>query len=200
MRRFGFFLALAGAILAQGAFATEEGGVLLNAVAFKPLPPGMRIAVRPLDNSDDNLIIKKDFERQLQAKGYQVSSDAVLVLSFETREEVGAWSDSGRRTLLELEGRNATGDNETAKARVNLFDSNAGGVFNEGRGGISTVTPSLVRLEVTIDSRADGKRFWQGWSIADQGQGDSLATTRAMVPTMVVNLGQTVRSQRFALP
>lgn len=197
MRRLGFCLALAGVLFSHGALAE---GILLNAVAFRPLPAGTRIAVRPLDNSDANLIIQKDFERQLREKGYLVDRDAVLVLSFETRDEAGSWSDSGRRTLLELEGRNATGGNETAKARVNLFDSVSGGVFNEGQGGVSTVTPGRLRLEVTIDSRADGKRLWQAWSIANQGFGDGLATTRAMVPTMVVNLGQTVRSQRFALP
>lgn len=200
MKRIGFLIVAASLMVTFGALAQSSGEGLLNAVSYRPLPTGGPIAVRALDNSDTNILIQREFERQLQAKGYVISADALLILTFETRDEAGAWSAGSRRTLLELEGHNATGDNETAKARVNLFDSVRGGVFNEGQGGPSVVTPGRYRLDVTIDNRSDGKRLWQGWSTAAQGYADGLTTTRAMVPSMVVNLGQTVKSQRFILP
>ena len=53
---------------------------------------------------------------------------------------MGAWSDAGKRTLLELTARGGDEGGEDAKARFNVFDSKRGGILNKGRGG-TTVTP-----------------------------------------------------------
>ncbi|MCH8215003.1 MAG: hypothetical protein IIC54_13150, partial [Proteobacteria bacterium] len=86
MRLSGFVLACLGMVVvvlgtaedahAQGAGgpgAGREGDGVLNAVAYRSLPPGSSIAVRPLDNSDENQILQQVFERELRAGGYTVS-------------------------------------------------------------------------------------------------------------------------------
>ena len=177
----------------QAADPLGDSGVF-NAVAYKPLPHDRPIAVRPLDNSDANLAVQRAFEQQLRAIGYDVRPDALLVLSFETRDEIGAWSDDGRRTVLELQGRSG-GNDDSASARFNLFDSARGGIMNEGRNsGTSIVTPSQYRLDVSIDDKQSGERIWQAWAIAEQ-RANSNALTKAMVPGVVRNLGATVKNQ-----
>ncbi|MDP6787734.1 MAG: hypothetical protein QF830_01680 [Rhodospirillales bacterium] len=202
MKRFGL-LVVTLALLAAGrasAQSVDEG--LLNAVAYKPLPAGMAIAVRPMDDSDENLVLRERIEGELKAQGFSVSGDGALILTFETRDSVGAWSDAGRRSVLEFQYKSEKGiggDNE--RLRLNLFDSAKGGVFNEGRAhGTSIVTPSQYRIDATIDDRRNGERLWQAWATASLQQSDGPTLTQAMVPAMVESLGKTVRRQTFQLP
>ncbi len=176
------------------------GDGVLNAVAYKALPRDWPIMVRPLDNSDANLAIQKEFEQQLRALGYTVRPDAPLILSFDTRDEIGAWSDEGRRTVLELEGRGGLIGGDSARARFNLFDSDHGGIMNEGRGsGTNIVTPSRYRLDVSIDDRQSGERLWQAWATAELQQSSGAALTRAMVPGTLQSLGRTVKNLAIGL-
>ena len=202
MMRFGILvvtlaLFVAGRASAQGL---DEG--LLNAVAYKPLPAGLAITVRPMDDSDENLVLRERFEGELKAQGYSVSGDGTLILTFETRDTMGAWSDAGRRSVLEFEYKNAEGiggDNE--RLRLNLFDSAQGGVFNEGGAhGTLVVTPSQYRIDATVDDRRNGERLWQAWVTASLQQADGATLTQSMVPAMVGSLGKTVRRQTFQLP
>ena len=81
------------------------------------------------------------------------------------------------------------------------LDSAQGGVFNEGRAhGTSIVTPSLYRIDATVDDRRNGERLWQAWATASLQQSDGATLTRSMVPVMVGSLGKTVRRQTFQLP
>ena len=207
MRLSGFVLACLGMVVvvlgtvedahAQGAGGAGDG--VLNAVAYRSLPPGAAIAVRPLDNSDENQILQQVFERELRARGYTVSKDANLVLTFETRGRVGAWSDGGRRQLLQLQQSQGVGGLDSPKVRLNLYDSRRGAVFNEGRTGTQITTPSTYRLDATIDDRTDGKRLWQAWTTAAVGGSDGFTLTKAMVPVMVAGIGLTVKRQTFTL-
>ncbi len=202
MKRFGILFMTLALLVAGRASAQSVDEGLLNAVAYKPQPAGVTIAVRPMDDSDENLVLQKRIEGELTAQGYSVSGDGALILTFETRDTVGAWSDSGRRSVLEFQYKNEEGiggDNE--RLRLNLFDSAQGGVFNEGRAhGTSIVTPSLYRIDATVDDRRNGERLWQAWATASLQQSDGATLTRSMVPVMVGSLGKTVRRQTFQLP
>lgn len=201
MRRYAILLACLAVVAVQPAGAQESGQGLLNAVAYKPLASGQPIAVRPLDNSDDNLILQEVFEGELKAAGYAVAEDAALVLTFETRNVIGAWVSGERRSMVELDSHGGQEGGENAQVRFNLFNSSRGGVFNQGQQATtSIITPSQYRLDVSIDDRTSGKRLWQGWTIAGLGQSDGLTLTRGMVPVMVKNLGRTVRRQPFDIP
>lgn len=185
----------AGSATAQGM---DEG--IINAVVYRQLPQGVPLAVKPLDNSQDNMALKSEFEKALRAVGYTVADDASLVLSFDTRDESGAYSSSGERTLLEFSANGGSGSDEEARFRVNIFDSQRGGVFNSGQGDTNIVTRSRYRIDATLDDSANGQRLWQSWAVGDLGGRTTQSATSAMVPTMVSRLGQTVKREVFSLP
>ncbi len=64
MVRFGFALAGCAVLVTVHAgltMAQESPTGVLNAVAFKPLPAGAPILVRPFNDTDENLAIKKEY-------------------------------------------------------------------------------------------------------------------------------------------
>jgi len=200
MKRFRMFIICVGLFLVSGAGAQTPQQGLLNAVAYDPLPTQVSINVRPLNDSDENLSLKQDFETALRERGHTVDVDAPLVLSFETREAAGAWADRGRRTVLELEasGEGVGGDQQ--RVHLNLFNSSSGGVFNRGNeGGTGIVTPSHFRIDLSIDDRSNGERLWQAWAVADIGRSDGRRVSQAMVPGMIARLGETVRQEQIDL-
>lgn len=204
MRRFSILSALAFAFglylqTLSAAFAQGSGAGLMNAISYKPLPQGMAFSVQPLDNSDQNMILKKEFEDVLRTKGFVVSADAPLVITFETRDQIGGYTTRNRRAILELDAHGGREGGEDARMRVNLYDSNTGGLFNQGKGETSIMTPSQYRLEVSIDNRSNGKRHWQAWAVTNLDQSDGAKLIRAMVPQMVGNMGKTVKSLTFEL-
>jgi hypothetical protein len=173
---------------------------LMNAVSFRPVPAGSAIFVRPLDNSDRNLILQKDFERTLKRKGYTVSKDADLIMTFETRDAAGSWVGGGPNRFVELSNNHDQSGTDAPRVRLNLFNSARGGLLNPDRKEATrTVTPSSFRIDVTIDNKTDGKRHWQGWSSADTGTGSSRQMTRAMIPVIVDGLGKTIKQEPFPL-
>jgi hypothetical protein len=201
MTRTGAWAAAAVVIaLAPGAASPqEEAEGYVNAVAYQALPAGVALRVRALDNSEHNLRIKDDFERRLAAKGFRVGEPAALILTIETRDEIGSWVDKGRRTILELDAHGGREGGERAQARVNLYDSVRGGVLNEGEGGTAVTSPSQFTIEVTVDEAASGRRVWQAWTVANLKFTDQAALARAMVPAMVQDFGQSVNRKPFKI-
>jgi len=181
------------------SYAQGYGEALLNAISYKPMPKGTPFSVQPLDNSDQNIALKNEFERILKAKGYTLSPDAPLVITFETRDELGAYKTRNKRAILELDAHGGREGGENARMRLNLYDSSTGGIFNQGKGETSVMTPSQYRLEVSIDNRTNGKRHWQAWSVTNLDKSDGATLIRAMVPEMVGNMGKTVTSLTFDL-
>lgn len=204
MKRLAFLFACLTALLAGPAAAQDQDEKqapnegTLNAVAYKPVPSGVAIMVRPMDNSDDNMVLVGVFEQELRARGFRPTKDAPLILTFETRDEVGAWNSGQRRHIVELTGTNSTGSQESTKARVNLFNSASGGLLNAGNEKeTEVITRSSYRMDVSIDERDGGKRLWQAWAVADLEQNDGLNLTRAMVGPVIQAIGQTVKRQAF---
>jgi hypothetical protein len=200
--------AVLGVVLAWGTAAAQEKPpaeasgtsavqAFVNSVSFQTLPERAIITVRPLDNSDAHLKLKTSIEEALRARGFGVTKDSPLVLNFDTRDEVGAWSDAGRRTILELMSDKSREDGDYAHAKLNVFDSASGGLLNEGRGGTSITTPSTYRIDFTVDDRTNGRRLWQGWAVANLAYGDRNDLDRAMIPVLVQNLGRTTTRQPF---
>lgn len=175
--------------LAGHAAAAEQGN--LNAVSFKAVPPGTAMAVRPWDDSDDNLALAEEFRTALRNRGYRVAEDAPIVLSFETRDILGAWEAGDRRSIIELEGHGGRTGGEDARAMLNLYESARGGVLNEGR-PTQDVVNSKYQIDVTIDSK-DAGRMWQAQATAELVRTDGLALTRKMVPGLVQAIGTTVK-------
>jgi hypothetical protein len=205
MVRFGFALAGCAVLTmvhASLAMAQESPTGVLNAVSFKPLPAGAPILVRPLDDTDENLVIKKDIEAALTARGYALSTDPQgIVLSFESRSEPGYWTSTRQRKFIELEGTAGTGTRASKNSRgmVNLYDSQQGAVLNKGNQSIVTPAATLYRLDVNIDDKTDGKSLWRGWAIANLAEADAVNLAKAMVPALVDNIGKGAKEQSFKL-
>ncbi|NQV99271.1 MAG: hypothetical protein HQ483_06210 [Rhodospirillales bacterium] len=186
---------LASLSTVSGAIA-EEG--VLNALSIREMPQTKLIHVQTLDDSDENILLVAEFVKQLEENGFTISKTAEMILNFESRDQIGDWDSGSSRHLLELEAKGGIGDADNRKARVNVFDSNRGGLLNKGSSGTGTSsTASKYRLEVTVEGRSDGKTYWRGWSVADLTSGEGLTLTKKMILPLVQSIGQTVRSQPF---
>jgi len=201
MRRVIFIVAWAAVLALRPFGAATAGDGTVNAVSYLPMGVGKIIAVRPLDNSDENLKLQQEFERALRASGYTVSGDAALVLTFETREDDAAWSASDSRPPL-LELKNSPDPDrrglDAPQVQLNLFDSNRGGVFNRGR-GVTQITARQFRLDAIVDDTRNGRRMWQGWATADVERADSFAATKSLISELVGSIGSSVHSKPVSL-
>lgn len=180
-------LALGPHIPAHSAAAAE---VTVNAVSYKDIPAGIAMEVLPWDNSDENLKLTEQFAAILVSRGVRISAGAPLIISFGTRDVLGYWSAGERRHLLELEGHGGRTGGENARVRLNLYSSQ-GGVLNKGKEPASVI-PSKYILEATLDQRK-GDRLWQGEVTAALNRTDGFSLLRAMLPTLLNHMGQTVR-------
>ena len=181
------------------SFAQGYGQGLLNAISYKPFPQDATFSVQLLDNSDQNIQLKKEFEQALNDKGFSVHADAPLIITFETRDELGSFTTRKRRAILELNGHGGRSGGEDARMRFNLYDSDSGGILNKGKGETSVMTLSQFRLEVSIDNRSNGKKHWQAWSVANIGQSNDATLIKEMIPKIVGNMGKTITSLAFKI-
>jgi hypothetical protein len=205
MVRFGFALAGCAVLVTVHAgltMAQESPTGVLNAVAFKPLPSGAPILVRPFNDTDENLAIKKEFEEALKARGYTIGTDPKgIVLSFESRSQPGYWTSTPQRKFVELQGSAGSGTRLEKGSRgvVNLYNSQQGAVFNEGKRNVVTPAATLFRLDVNIDDKTEGKSLWLAWALANLAEGDTATLARAMVPVIVDTIGEGAKEQPFKL-
>ena len=198
MRYFTVVLGVIGLFFSSAAWAQSKGEGVLNAVSYRPLQAGIKIAVEPYDNSAANIKLKGHFEEALRKAGYEISDSANIIMSFESRDEAGAWVQPGKRTYIELHNNPERRGVEPPKVLLNLYNSERGGVLNSGRGN-REVTPRKYRLDTTIDNKTNGRRMWHAWTITNVGASDSSALAASMIPMLVKNLGQTVRGQAFEI-
>ena len=193
--------------MASAAYAQSGGGQgILNAVQYRPIPTDAVVEVQALDNSEENMALVAELTRALRANGHAVADIGTLVMTIETRDEIGAWSTSGGGSNIEFQAQTGSGGTgDSLDLRLNLFDSNSGGLLSNSQSSpTSIVTPSRYVVDITVDSREDGKRLWQGWMSAALGQtgtpsGDQSLTTR-MIPALANAYGSTVSKQTIALP
>ncbi len=198
MGRSGFFLMSVSAMLMilAGSFtvrAQEPISGVLNAMSFHPIPEGLPILVRPLDDSPENLSIKTQLEQALAHAGFAVAKEgSFVVLSFETRREMGGGPTPRRQVTPRFDERH-----EESGFRDRRYNPQIGKGSTHGSTSISA---SRFRLDATLDDKQSGKRLWRGWTIARM-QGDETANlAKAMAPVLVGSLGETVREQTFEIP
>jgi hypothetical protein len=198
MSRLLSILAFCLLILSAPVPAAAAEGVL-NAVSYLALPQSLRVEVRTFDDSDDNLAIQQEFEKALRAKGVNISDDAPLVFNFEVSDQLGMLSRSGDRYVFSFETKGGRGGGENTEARVNVFNSQSGGLLNKGAGQGRVSKPSVYRMDVNIEDRASGKRLWEAWAEADLVAGNNRDLTRRMVPAIVERIGGTAKSEPFKI-
>ncbi len=197
--RLNFWISVVAIVMtASGVYAQALGEGILNSVSYRPLPTGEAIRVQALDNSDDNLALIEEVKKALTARGYGLAEDGRMILTVETRNEIGAWSTTDRRHVIEFQTQTNSHSDES-EVKLNLFDTNSGGLLNKGSSGTAIVTPSQYIVEISVEDATNGKRLWQAWAAAGLGQSDGLALMRGMIPALSDALGKTVSRETFQL-
>lgn len=177
-------------------FPTLADGVL-SSVSYLTLPEKLAVSIQPFDDSDDNLEIMQRIEEALRAEGYSVVADAPFVMNFEIRDRLGSLSTSDNRHLFRFESKGGRGGGENAKARVNVYDSQFGGLLNKGPAAPRVSNRTIYRLEVNIEKKTNNERLWDAWAEAELTSGDGNRLIERMVPVVVKNIGQTIKRKDF---
>lgn len=193
-KRTGLWLFLVFAIFASTCVRAEG---VVNAVSYNPLPGNSTVEVRPFDDSDENLAVKAHIERELAARGITTNAKAPLVMNFEVRNRIGYLNSGDNRHVLQFQTTGGRGGGEQTDARVNVFNSQEGGLLNKGP-GTRVSNRTVYRLELNVEQRDNNERLWDGWAEAELTGGDSAELLRRMVPAVIKALGQTVKSQAFS--
>lgn len=214
--------AVAVATLSFFSGASYAASGELNAAAYDPIPPGAQVSVRLIDDTVDNLELKKRFEDELIARGYRLSeTDAQFILSFSTHGSYRSGRPGDDRTTsYYMDGRDSYrpdpertnnrinyfdlgahgGDSQEsqAEAKVKLFSSEGGSLINRGqrREQFGTTRHSL---EATVKDTKNGRRVWQGNAYAMVSGSDPITVAESLIPVMMGRFGQTVRQEKFDL-
>ena len=199
MRKSIFLSIFLAAFIVSISASRADGDGILSAVTYAPLPQGFSVEVRPFDDSDSNLEIKREIELALKTKSIQTSDDAPYVMNFEVRDRLGFLSSAGKRYILSFETKGGRTGGENTQARVNVFDSRQGGLLNKGDGDSRVSKRTVYRLEINIEYRDSGKRLWDAWAEAQLSGGDSNDLTRRMIAPVVKHIGETVKNTTFPL-
>ena len=200
---FGAFSLLSGiglVLALAGPAQAEEGRI--NAAAYAPVPTGSAVTVLPMDDTDANLQLKDVFERALEARGYRITPDASLVITFWTS---GSY-DLARRTsrgpgLLQFGVTNRRRPTTDVEAQVKLFSSKGGGLLQNParRPSQKPLGATRHRLDAVLNDQQQRRRIWQGQSYAEVSGGDPLSITESMVTPLIESFGKTVRHQTFTV-
>lgn len=204
VRIFALLALLAALVLADhAARAQQPREGMLFAASYIPIPPGSPVTIHLLDDNDGARDLAESFRRELTQRGYKVVDRAPFTMTFWLTGTFDTGEQQARRHLLELggEGGSSPRTDTDVEARVNLFSTRGGGLFQDPPTRSSNVrTGSRYRLYASVKEEATGKRAWIGQSYIDVQGSDPLSVAMAMVPTLAGSFGQTVRRQSFTLP
>ncbi|MBL94332.1 MAG: hypothetical protein CFH06_00285 [Alphaproteobacteria bacterium MarineAlpha3_Bin5] len=170
----------------------------INAMLYSPIPDGELISIQILDNSDENMYIKRKFEQGFREQGKKVGKDGRLLITIERRGTLGTWRGVTPNRLIQLRNAEDHTGVDTPDIRFSLFDSSLGGFFNKNISSrVTQVAASQYQINISLDDRANGRRLWQGWATIEVGKSDDRKLLYSMIPRLIENIGKTVRSQTF---
>ncbi|MGQ0677377.1 MAG: hypothetical protein ACT4N4_15010 [Rhodospirillales bacterium] len=193
-------LALAPGTQAQAPQSGREA--LLFAASYIPIPPGSPVTIHLLDDNDGARDLAESFRRELTQRGYRIVPQAPFTLTFWLTGTFDTGEQQARRGLLELGGEGGTGSrvDTDVEARVNLFSTRGGGLFQDPDRSSKARSSSRYRLYASVKEEGTGKRAWLGQSYVDVSGGDPLSVAQALVPSLAGTFGKTVRRETVTLP
>ena len=187
-------VALAGIVLLARPAAAQlgPGGApgVVSTVAYDQLTPGLSIAVRPLDDTELNLAIKKRLEEELRRISRPLSDTAVLILSFETEVLRGRFS-SAAPSLGSLEA-----GSEGTRFQLNVWSSDKDSILG-GRKAAGPPRANVFHLSVTLRDERTGKALWQGDAMGEMLSPDTLRIAESMARPLITRLGRTATREPF---
>lgn len=193
-------LALSPAAEAQAPQSGREA--LLFAASYIPIPPGTPVAIHLLDDNDGARDLAESFRRELTLRGYRIAPQAPFTLTFWLTGTFDTGEQQARRGLLEFggEGGSSSRVDTDVEARVNLFSSRGGGLFQDPDRSAKARSSSRYRLYASVKEEGTGKRAWFGQSYVDVSGGDPLSVAQSMVPPLAGTFNKTVRRETITLP
>lgn len=178
------------------ALADDDDGPapgLAYASSFFPVPAGTAISVRPWDNTDENLRVKRSLAEALGRRGVKLTDGrASLMLNFETEVESLAVPGVGP-SLGQVQGRNWD-----SRVRMNLWSNSQDSVLNGRHTEASSATTRYI-LRATLDDQQSGQRLWQGEATYTGAVTDEAATFSAMAPVLADGFGENLRPKSFRI-
>jgi hypothetical protein len=197
----GIWAATIGFAGIAGAQDPREG--MLYAASYVPIPQGSQVAIHLLDDNDGSRDLAESFRRELTARGFRIVDRAPFTLTFWLTGTFDTGEQQARRTIIELGGEGGSNPrtDTDVEARVNLFSTRGGGLFQDPpTRGDKVRTGSRYRLYASVREEATGRRAWTGQAHLDVRGGDPMSVAEALIPVLSGSFGQTVRRQSFTLP
>jgi hypothetical protein len=188
---------------ASQAQAPQSGReALLFAASYIPIPAGSPVTIHLLDDNDGARDLAEIFRRELTTRGYKVVAQAPFTLTFWLTGTFDTGEQQARRGLLELGGEGGSNSrvDTDVEARVNLFSTRGGGLFQDPDRSAKARSSSRYRLYASVKEEGTGKRAWIGQSYVDVSGGDPLSVAQSMVPPLAGTFNKTVRRESVKLP
>jgi hypothetical protein len=211
-----------GAVLAVLAPAQAGEPGLVRAQSYAALPTGRSIAVRPEDDSADNLAIARVMDDYLARKGQAgTTTEARLTLTFATaviQADEGGSPTLGQTSATDYAGRVVTAPQSDgaqintpepivpqglgrqileSDIRVNVWSTTRDSLL-QGRvpGSERAAKPRYILSAILADAQT-GQQLWRGESSIDGATVSDVATFRNMVPVLLGYLGRDARGEQF---
>lgn len=196
MQRFREFVRIAAVALPMAAPAAAQESAspgMARSMNFLALAPEAVVTVRPLDNTQANLVLKRHFAEALKQRAIRVDESAGShILNFETEVD-----QTVRRSVPSL--ASGAGTNRDSEVRINIWATHRDSVLR-GRAGDQSDRGTLrYVLTATLEDQRTGRRLWQGEARYDGAPADEAATLAAMASVLAEQVGQTVRQKTFRI-
>lgn len=177
-------LAQATPIGAQGADAREG---YLTATACGKLPQPLRLDVRAMDNTVENLRLREILVDRLGRRGIAVEAGASVVLSFDVAR-ISRPTRRKERDLGELTGS----INERARVRLNIWSSRRDSLLGGRREGVISEAVDRLRIVVAVDAKGDGRCLWRAEAVHDVAGRDPRHIAAGMIAPLAESIGRAV--------
>jgi len=179
---------------ASGRAEAQAPG-MLTTHSIKKAPETLTVSVSPYDDSDLNLLLKKDFESLLTARdGVSIEPEAKagFLLLFEAK--VVPSEDAPYRPSLGSLNAGSSGVDVNVNVWSNTQDSVLG-----GRQPAPEVGSNLFHINAILRHRSGGEVIWQGDVYYVLSGPETERIARAIVAPLVEKIGQTVALEPFKI-
>jgi hypothetical protein len=180
-----------------------------RSTSFAPLPAGVAIAARPLDNSDTNLRVASSFAEALARRGYRRGdASARYALNFDIEVQPirqpslkpTAGETRGPEPLSNdmrgIQPNDMRGNLDDSQFRIQMGNANPEDV-QPRRGDLTSRGSLRYVMTATLDDQQTGQRLWQGVATYADSATDEQAAYTLMASALADQLGRTVRQRSF---
>ena len=181
---------LAAAVPAAGQ-AKDEAVGRVTAFACEALPSPLKIEVETSDGSPQADRLRRVLVRSLAARQAVVTPGAPLRLNLYV-ESVHAPEISKRPDLDKISSDNDI--DERIRIRVEIWSNSRNSIIGGRRDRIPAAADELL-VEITLDSRTNGRCVWQGKAVYKLGGRNELSVAEKIIPLLVERLGRSARAE-----